>query len=93
MFILDGRASNSRQQAVKIVQWNFDNISNDSRIETGNLENNNFIIKWVKRALFLGSNRPLTTNFEADEWEQFKPGRELTKVHNWSLSMYNIINF
>ena len=84
MFILDGRASisTSTTSTVKIVRWNFDNISNDSSIETGNLESNNFVIKWVKRAIFLGSNRSLTT----DEWEQFNPGKE-RKLK----SMYDII--
>ena len=80
---------------MKIVQWNFDSISDDSYIEARNFESNNFIIKWVKEAIFVGSNRSLPPrNFQHEEWEQFKPGQ------NWSLSMYQmfiietlIINF
>ena len=88
-FILDSSTScsNSARQTLenqnsnqnsnqKIVQWNFDNIS-----DVSSLENNTFIIKLVKRFLLLGSNRSLPSEVE----EQFKPGREQT----WSLSMYH----
>ena len=88
-FILDSSTScsNSARQTLenqnsnqnsnqKIVQWNFDNIS-----DVSSLENNTFIIKLVKRFLLLGSNRSLPSEVE----EQFKPGRELT----WSISMYH----
>ena len=90
-FILDSSTScsNSARQTLenqnsnqnsnqKIVQWNFDNIS-----DVSSLENNTFIIKLVKRFLLLGSNRSLPSEVE----EQFKPGREL----NWSISMYHFL--